>query len=30
MPWGGWATFVDSEGNVHGLHSPARISMSNN
>jgi len=22
MPWGGWATFKDSEGNVHGLHSP--------
>ena len=20
-PWGGWAMFVDSEGNVHGLHS---------
>ena len=24
MPWGGWAMFRDSEGNVHGLHSPAR------
>jgi predicted enzyme related to lactoylglutathione lyase len=24
MPWGGWASFIDSEGNVHGLHSPAR------
>lgn len=23
-PWGGWATFQDSEGNVHGLHSPAQ------
>jgi predicted enzyme related to lactoylglutathione lyase len=23
-PWGGWAAFVDSEGNVHGLHSPVR------
>ncbi len=23
MPWGGWAMFEDSEGNVHGLHSPA-------
>lgn len=23
-PWGGWAMFKDSEGNVHGLHSPAR------
>ncbi len=22
-PWGGWAEFQDSEGNVHGLHSPA-------
>ena len=22
MPWGGWAMFRDSEGNVHGLHSP--------
>jgi Glyoxalase/Bleomycin resistance protein/Dioxygenase superfamily len=22
-PWGGWATFQDSEGNIHGLHSPA-------
>jgi predicted enzyme related to lactoylglutathione lyase len=22
-PWGGWAMFKDSEGNVHGLHSPA-------
>ncbi len=22
-PWGGWAEFRDSEGNVHGLHSPA-------
>lgn len=21
-PWGGWAMFKDSEGNVHGLHSP--------
>jgi hypothetical protein len=21
-PWGGWAAFKDSEGNVHGLHSP--------
>ncbi len=30
MPWGGWATFKDSEGNVHGLHSPARVPMSNN
>jgi predicted enzyme related to lactoylglutathione lyase len=23
-PWGGWATFKDSEGNVHGVHSPVR------
>lgn len=23
QPWGGWATFKDSEGNIHGLHSPA-------
>lgn len=22
MPWGMWAMFRDSEGNVHGLHSP--------
>jgi predicted enzyme related to lactoylglutathione lyase len=22
-PWGGWASFTDSEGNIHGLHSPA-------
>ena len=21
-PWGGWAMFEDSEGNIHGLHSP--------
>lgn len=21
-PWGGWAMFADSEGNIHGLHSP--------
>ena len=27
-PWGGWAMFTDSEGNVHGLHSnvPAGVS----
>jgi lactoylglutathione lyase len=24
-PWGGWATFKDSEGNVHGLHSPVPV-----
>jgi lactoylglutathione lyase len=29
-PWGGWAMFEDSEGNVHGLHSPARAPVSNN
>jgi predicted enzyme related to lactoylglutathione lyase len=23
-PWGGWAMFKDSEGNVHGLHSAPR------
>lgn len=22
QPWGGWAMFKDSEGNIHGLHSP--------
>jgi lactoylglutathione lyase len=26
-PWGGWAMFTDSEGNVHGLHSPAAASV---
>ncbi len=25
-PWGGWAMFKDSEGNVHGLHSPPAAS----
>ncbi|HMD03194.1 MAG TPA: VOC family protein [Candidatus Baltobacteraceae bacterium] len=29
-PWGGWASFKDSEGNVHGLHSPARVGASAN
>lgn len=24
-PWGGWAMFKDSEGNIHGLHSPAEV-----
>ncbi len=24
-PWGGWAMFKDSEGNVHGLHSPVAV-----
>jgi predicted enzyme related to lactoylglutathione lyase len=28
-PWGGWATFKDSEGNVHGLHSPAAVPSAN-
>lgn len=23
-PWGGWASFKDSEGNEHGLHSPPK------
>lgn len=26
-PWGGWAMFTDSEGNVHGLHSPAEAGV---
>jgi lactoylglutathione lyase len=29
-PWGGWAMFKDSEGNVHGLHSPVPASIPNN
>jgi len=29
MPWGGWAMFKDSEGNVHGLHSPVREAVGN-
>ncbi|HTV74518.1 MAG TPA: VOC family protein [Candidatus Acidoferrales bacterium] len=29
-PWGGWAMFKDSEGNVHGLHSPVRTGVSSN
>jgi predicted enzyme related to lactoylglutathione lyase len=24
-PWGGWAMFKDSEGNIHGLHSPVEV-----
>lgn len=28
-PWGGWAMFQDSEGNVHGLHSPVAASVGN-
>ena len=29
-PWGLWAMFEDSEGNVHGLHSPVRAKVSSN
>ena len=29
-PWGGWAMFKDSEGNIHGLHSPAPAGVSVN
>ena len=29
-PWGGWAMFEDSEGNIHGLHSPAHANVSAN
>src|SRR5215469_43949 len=29
-PWGGWATFKDSEGNVHGMHSGAPAGVSAN
>ena len=29
-PWGGWATFKDSEGNIHGMHSPAAVGISPN
>ncbi len=29
-PWGGWAMFKDSEGNVHGLHSPVPVGVSSN
>ena len=29
-PWGGWAMFMDSEGNIHGLHSPVSAAVSNN
>jgi predicted enzyme related to lactoylglutathione lyase len=29
-PWGLWAMFQDSEGNVHGLHSPAPANVSQN
>ena len=30
MPWGGWTMFKDTEGNVHGLHSPATAGVSSN
>jgi len=30
QPWGGWATFKDSEGNIHGLHSPVPAGVSSN
>jgi predicted enzyme related to lactoylglutathione lyase len=30
MPWGGWAMFKDSEGNVLGLHSPVAAAVSKN
>jgi predicted enzyme related to lactoylglutathione lyase len=30
MPWGGWAMFKDSEGNIHGLHSPVRERVGSN
>jgi predicted enzyme related to lactoylglutathione lyase len=29
-PWGGWASFKDSEGNIHGLHSPVPAAVSKN
>ena len=29
-PWGLWAMFKDSEGNVHGLHSPVHAKVSSN
>jgi predicted enzyme related to lactoylglutathione lyase len=29
-PWGGWAMFKDSEGNIHGLHSPVTAGASTN
>ncbi|HKW44423.1 MAG TPA: VOC family protein [Candidatus Eremiobacteraceae bacterium] len=29
-PWGGWAMFKDSEGNIHGLHSAVTASASRN
>jgi lactoylglutathione lyase len=29
-PWGGWAMFKDSEGNIHGLHSPIAANVGSN
>ena len=29
-PWGGWAMFKDSEGNVHGFHSSAPATVGSN
>ena len=29
-PWGGWAMFKDSEGNVHGVHSPVPVAAQQN
>jgi lactoylglutathione lyase len=29
-PWGGWAMFKDSEGNIHGLHSPVPAGVRSN
>ena len=28
-PWGGWAMFKDSEGNVYGMHSPVPATAGN-
>ena len=30
MPWGGYAEFKDSEGNILGLHSSASVNVSSN
>ena len=29
-PWGGWAMFKDSEGNIHGVHSPVPATAGSN
>ena len=29
-PWGGWAMFKDSEGNIHGIHSPVAAGVGTN